>query len=48
MSFCDLALECVTKLQPYVPGKPIEELERELGGKTPSYEDVNLLQMKIR
>ena len=31
MSFCDLALECVTKLQPYVPGKPIEELERELG-----------------
>jgi len=31
MSFCDLALECVTQLQPYVPGKPIEELERELG-----------------
>lgn len=31
MSFCDLALECITKLQPYVPGKPIEELERELG-----------------
>jgi len=31
MSFCDLALDCVTKLQPYVPGKPIEELERELG-----------------
>jgi len=31
MSFCDLALECVTKLHPYVPGKPIEELERELG-----------------
>jgi len=33
MSFCDLALDCVTKLQPYVPGKPIEELERELGIK---------------
>lgn len=31
MSFCDLALDCVTKLHPYVPGKPIEELERELG-----------------
>ncbi|MFW5426011.1 MAG: histidinol-phosphate transaminase [Methylophagaceae bacterium] len=31
MSFCDLALACITKLQPYVPGKPIEELERELG-----------------
>jgi len=31
MSFCDLALDCVTQLQPYVPGKPIEELERELG-----------------
>lgn len=31
MSFCDLALPCVTQLQPYVPGKPIEELERELG-----------------
>ncbi len=31
MSFCDLALDCVTKLQPYIPGKPIEELERELG-----------------
>jgi len=31
MSFCDLALDCVTKIQPYVPGKPIEELERELG-----------------
>ena len=31
MSICDLALNCVTKLQPYVPGKPIEELERELG-----------------
>ena len=31
MSFCDLALNCITKLQPYVPGKPIEELERELG-----------------
>ncbi len=31
MSFCDLALDCVTQLQPYVPGKPVEELERELG-----------------
>jgi len=31
MSSYDLALDCVTKLQPYVPGKPIEELERELG-----------------
>ncbi|NQZ54548.1 MAG: histidinol-phosphate transaminase [Piscirickettsiaceae bacterium] len=31
MSACDLVLECVAKLQPYVPGKPIEELERELG-----------------
>lgn len=31
MNFCDLALECVTKLHAYVPGKPIEELERELG-----------------
>ena len=31
MRFCDLALECVTKLHPYIPGKPIEELERELG-----------------
>lgn len=31
MSFCDLALDCVTKLQPYVPGKPIEELQREFG-----------------
>jgi len=31
MSFCDLALAYVGQLQPYVPGKPIEELERELG-----------------
>jgi histidinol-phosphate aminotransferase len=31
MNFCDLALECVTKLHPYVPGKPIEELQREYG-----------------
>lgn len=31
MSLCDLALDCVAQLQPYVPGKPIEELERELG-----------------
>ncbi|PHS69691.1 MAG: histidinol-phosphate transaminase [Methylophaga sp.] len=31
MIFGDLALDCITKLQPYVPGKPVEELERELG-----------------
>ncbi len=31
MSFCDLALPCVTQLHPYVPGKPIEELERQYG-----------------
>jgi len=31
MPLCDLALDCVTQLQPYVPGKPIDELERELG-----------------
>ena len=31
MTFCDLALDCVTKLHPYVPGKPIEELQREYG-----------------
>ena len=27
----DLAVDCVRTLAPYVPGKPIEELERELG-----------------
>lgn len=27
----DLAVDCVKSLSPYVPGKPIEELERELG-----------------
>jgi len=27
----DLAVECVKTLAPYVPGKPIEELQRELG-----------------
>ena len=27
----DLALDCVRTLAPYVPGKPIEELQRELG-----------------
>jgi histidinol-phosphate aminotransferase len=27
----DLAVDCVRSLSPYVPGKPIEELERELG-----------------
>ena len=31
MSFSDLALDCVKALQPYVPGKPIEELERQYG-----------------
>ncbi len=35
MNFSDsvysLALDCVRQLVPYVPGKPIEELERELG-----------------
>lgn len=31
MNACDLALESVLKLQPYQPGKSIEELERELG-----------------
>ncbi len=31
MTFCDLALNCITKLQPYVPGKPIEELQRDYG-----------------
>ena len=29
MHFCDIALPCVTELQPYVPGKQVEELERE-------------------
>ena len=27
----ELAVDCVRTLAPYVPGKPIEELERELG-----------------
>ena len=31
MNVCDLALPNVTALKPYQPGKPIEELERELG-----------------
>ncbi|MDF1589477.1 MAG: histidinol-phosphate transaminase [Gammaproteobacteria bacterium] len=31
MNFCDIALQSVTQLQPYVPGKPIEELERQYG-----------------
>ncbi len=30
-SICDFALPGVTKLVPYQPGKPIDELERELG-----------------
>jgi histidinol-phosphate aminotransferase len=33
MSFCDIALQSVTQLQPYVPGKPIAELERQYGVK---------------
>lgn len=33
MSFSELALACVNQLQPYVPGKPIEELERQYGVK---------------
>ena len=31
MSIVDSALEHVRQLHPYSPGKPIEELERELG-----------------
>jgi len=31
MNACDLALPNIAALQPYQPGKPIEELERELG-----------------
>lgn len=31
IDFCQLAVSGVQKLQPYQPGKPIEELERELG-----------------
>jgi histidinol-phosphate aminotransferase len=31
MSFCDLAVNGVAELQPYVPGKPIEELQRQYG-----------------
>jgi histidinol-phosphate aminotransferase len=31
MSICDLAITSVTELQPYQPGKPIEELQREYG-----------------
>ncbi len=27
----NLALDCVQALHPYQPGKPVEELERELG-----------------
>lgn len=33
MSFSDIALACVNQLQPYVPGKPIAELERQYGIK---------------
>ncbi len=29
--FCDLALPCISQLHPYQPGKPITELQRELG-----------------
>ncbi|MCX4187551.1 histidinol-phosphate transaminase [Methylophaga sp. OBS4] len=33
MSFCDLAVSGVADLQPYVPGKPIAELQRQYGVK---------------
>lgn len=33
MNFCDLAVPGVTDLAPYVPGKPIEELQRQYGLK---------------
>jgi len=31
MNFCDLAVPGVRELQPYQPGKPIEDLQREFG-----------------
>ena len=31
LDFCDVAVPGVRDLQPYQPGKPIEELQRELG-----------------
>ena len=31
LNFCDLAVPGVRELQPYQPGKPIEELQREYG-----------------
>lgn len=31
MSFCDLAVGGIAELQPYIPGKPIEELQRQYG-----------------
>ncbi len=31
--FCDLAFEPINGLFPYQPGKPIDELQRELGLK---------------
>lgn len=31
MSFCDLAVSGVAELRPYIPGKPIEELQRQYG-----------------
>ena len=31
MSVVDSALEQIRQIQPYQPGKPVEELERELG-----------------
>lgn len=33
MNFCDLVVGGVADLQPYVPGKPIEELQRQYGVK---------------
>lgn len=31
MNLCDLAVDSIAGLQPYVPGKPIEELQRQYG-----------------
>ena len=31
MNLCDLAVDSIAALQPYVPGKPIEELQRQYG-----------------
>ena len=31
MNACDIALPNISAIKPYQPGKPIDELERELG-----------------